>query len=123
MSMLTPASEVILRHADEFTRSRVLLARDIQDPLAAQLSAQSVYVSTSQYHQWQALRVPLGDRAAFALTVSPEAAAQCDTLIYFWPKSKQEALFQLTQIFPACRSAVIFLLSVKTAVVSAARKK
>ncbi|HAT1526425.1 16S rRNA (guanine(1207)-N(2))-methyltransferase RsmC [Morganella morganii] len=99
MSMLTPASEVILRHADEFTGSRVLLAGDIQDSLAAQLSAQSVYVSTSQYHQWQALRAALGDRAAFALTVSPEAAAQCDTLIYFWPKSKQEALFQLTQIF------------------------
>lgn len=99
MSMLTPASEVILRHAEEFTESHVLLAGDIQDLIAAQLTAKSVYASTTQYHQWQAMHPQLGDNSAFELTVNAEAAARCDTLIYFWPKSKQEALFQLTQIF------------------------
>lgn len=95
MSALTPASEVILRHSDEFINRRVLFAGDIQDTLPAQLDAADVRVHIAQYHHWQPLHKALGDKAQFGLLVDAEQVAACDTLVYFWPKSKQEAQFQL----------------------------
>lgn len=95
MSALTPASEVILRHSDEFINRRVLFAGDIQDTLPAQLETADVRVHIAQYHHWQPLQKALGDKAHFGLLADAEQVAACDTLIYFWPKSKQEAQFQL----------------------------
>ncbi|WP_192457659.1 16S rRNA (guanine(1207)-N(2))-methyltransferase RsmC [Musicola keenii] len=95
MSAYTPASEVILRHSDEFIARRVLFAGDLQDTLPAQFEAASVCAHTSQYHHWQQLRPVLGDKAHFSLLADAGMTADCDTLIYYWPKSKQEAQFQL----------------------------
>lgn len=99
MSALTPASEVILRHEDEFADRRVVFAGDLQDTLPAQLSAADVRVHTSQYHQWQALSPALGDRCRFGLLAEEDLIAGCDTLVYYWPKNKPEAQFQLMQLF------------------------
>ncbi|MBE8378369.1 16S rRNA (guanine(1207)-N(2))-methyltransferase RsmC, partial [Leptospira borgpetersenii serovar Hardjo-bovis] len=42
MSGFSPASEVLLRHSDDFTESRVLFAGDMQDDLPARFdTAQS----------------------------------------------------------------------------------
>lgn len=41
MSALTPASEVMLRHSDEFIERRVLFAGDLQDSLPAQFEART----------------------------------------------------------------------------------
>lgn len=95
MSALTPASEVILRHSDEFLSRRVLFAGDIQDTLPAQFEAADVRVHTTQYHHWLPLSKALGAKAQFGLLVEAAQTAACDTLIYYWPKSKQEAQFQL----------------------------
>lgn len=40
----------------------------------------------------------MGDNVQFGLTVDPAFVADCDTLVYYWPKSKQEAQFQLCNI-------------------------
>lgn len=98
MSALTPASEVMLRHSDEFTACRVLFAGDLQDTLPVQFDAADVRAHTQQYHHWQLLNRTMGDHAQFGLTVSPAFIAECDTLIYYWPKSKQEAQFQLCNL-------------------------
>lgn len=98
MSAFTPASEVILRHSDEFTQRRVLFAGDLQDTLPCQFEAAGVRVHTNQYHHWQQLSHTLGELASFGLTANADDVAQCDTLIYYWPKSKQEAQFQLTNL-------------------------
>lgn len=98
MSALSPASEVILRHIDEFEQRKVLFAGDLQDLLPVQFPAQQVKVHCNQYHHWQRLSQSLGDNAAFSLVPSAEFAADCDTLIYYWPKSKQEAQFQLESL-------------------------
>lgn len=95
MSALTPASEVILRHCDEFLARRVLFAGDLQDTLPTQFSAVDVRVHTQQYHHWQLLNRTMGENAHFGLTLDAAFIANCDTLIYYWPKSKQEAQFQL----------------------------
>ncbi|VEJ53877.1 16S rRNA (guanine(1207)-N(2))-methyltransferase RsmC [Pragia fontium] len=98
MSVLCPASEVILRHTDEFTQRRVLFAGDLQDNLACQLEAQDIRVHCTQYHHWRQLSRTLGDKAQFNLLPQPELTAGCDTLIFYWPKSKQEAQFQLQSL-------------------------
>ncbi|MGL5954834.1 MAG: 16S rRNA (guanine(1207)-N(2))-methyltransferase RsmC [Providencia rustigianii] len=98
MSLLTPASEVIERHLEHFTDRHVILAGDIQDELGATLEAASVRVLTNQYHRWKNLQPTLGDNVVFATTVPAEFIQPCDTLIYFWPKNKQEAAFQLDDL-------------------------
>ncbi|PHM72045.1 16S rRNA (guanine(1207)-N(2))-methyltransferase RsmC [Xenorhabdus sp. KJ12.1] len=99
MSALTPASEVILRHQEQFHSHHLLFAGDLQDTLATEIEAASVRVHTSQYHHWQSLIRTLGDNAQFGLTADKAFVKDCDTLIYYWPKSKQEARFQLRSLF------------------------
>ncbi|OTA18230.1 16S rRNA methyltransferase [Xenorhabdus vietnamensis] len=99
MSALTPASEVILRHHEQFRSHHLLFAGDLQDNLATEIEAASVRVHTSQYHHWQSLIRQLGDNAWFGLLADSTFIKECDTLIYYWPKSKQEARFQLRNLF------------------------
>ena len=98
MSALSPASEVILRHVDQFEQSNVLFAGDLQDLLPGQFQAKQVKVHCSQYHHWLKLNQLLGEYAEFSLLPSAAFTADCDTLVYYWPKSKQEALFQLESL-------------------------
>ncbi|WP_072016931.1 16S rRNA (guanine(1207)-N(2))-methyltransferase RsmC [Erwinia oleae] len=98
MSAFTPASEVILRHSDEFTQRRILFAGDMQDDLPARLETALSRVHTQQYHHWQILSRTLGENACFGLTATADMVADCDTLIYFWPKNKPEAQFQLENL-------------------------
>lgn len=95
MSTLTPASEVVLRHADSFTTRHILFAGDLQDNLPSQIDAAEVRVHTQMYHHWQLLRTSLQDRCYFSLAPTAEQLAGIDTLIYYWPKSKREAQFHL----------------------------
>ncbi len=95
MSAFTPASEVIMRHSDEFISRRVLFAGDLQDTLPCQFDAADVRVHTNQYHHWQAISRTLGENAQFGLLADANFLSQSDTLVYYWPKSKQEAQFQL----------------------------
>lgn len=98
MSVFTPASEVILRHSDKFIQRRVLFAGDLQDELATNMRTAHSQVHTSQFHHWQTLSRTLGEKAQFSLLATPEIASDCDTLIYFWPKNKPEADFQLQNV-------------------------
>lgn len=98
MSLLTPASEVIQRHLEHFTERHVLLAGDIQDELAATLEAASVRVITNQYHRWKNLSSLIGANAQFTAIADADFVRPCNTLIYFWPKNKQEACFQLDDL-------------------------
>lgn len=113
MSALTPASEVILRHSDEFIARHVLFAGDLQDALPAQFDAAGVRVHTNQYHHWQLLSNTLEENVQFGLLATAETLAACDTLIYYWPKSKQEAQFQLANLLSILPVGTDILLWVK----------
>jgi len=98
MSALTPASEVLLRHSDDFTQSRVLFAGDLQDDLPARFETAISRAHTQQYHHWQVLSALMGENAQFGLTAGEDIIADSNTLIYYWPKNKPEAQFQLMNI-------------------------
>ncbi|MCR3755287.1 MAG: 16S rRNA m(2)G1207 methyltransferase [Sodalis sp. Psp] len=104
MFTLTISSKVIFRHRDTFLDKQVVIAGDVRDLLPALLLARSVRVHTTWYHRQQILARVLGEQAVkFSLVADASMAEGCDTLIYFWPKNKQEALFQMTNllsIFP-----------------------
>ncbi|EAZ9557820.1 16S rRNA (guanine(1207)-N(2))-methyltransferase RsmC [Salmonella enterica] len=98
MSAFTPASEVLLRHSDDFEQSRILFAGDLQDDLPARFECAASRAHTQQFHHWQALSRQMGDNVRFILVAQASDVADCDTLIYYWPKNKPEAQFQLMNI-------------------------
>ncbi|VTN13805.1 Ribosomal RNA small subunit methyltransferase C [Raoultella terrigena] len=67
MSAFTPASEVLLRHSDDFESARVLFAGDLQDDLPARLDTAASRVHTQQFHHWQVLSRQMGESASFGL--------------------------------------------------------
>lgn len=98
MSAFTPASEVLLRHSEDFETSRILFAGDLQDDLPARFEAASCRAHTQQFHHWQNLHKAMGERAVFGLTADAACVGDSDTLIYYWPKNKPEAHFQLMNL-------------------------
>ncbi|WP_435928989.1 16S rRNA (guanine(1207)-N(2))-methyltransferase RsmC [Dryocola sp. BD613] len=98
MSALTPASEVLLRHSDDFTESRVLFAGDLQDDLAARFETAASRAHTQQFHHWQVLSAQMGENVQYGLTAGADIIGDSNTLIYYWPKNKPEAHFQLMNI-------------------------
>ncbi|HAU6710262.1 TPA: 16S rRNA (guanine(1207)-N(2))-methyltransferase RsmC [Salmonella enterica subsp. enterica serovar Casablanca] len=98
MSAFTPASEVLLRHSDDFEQSRILFAGDLQDDLPARFECAASRAHTQQFHHWQAFSRQMGDNVRFSLVAQASDVADCDTLIYYWPKNKPEAQFQLMNI-------------------------
>lgn len=98
MSAFTPASEVLLRHSDDFEESRILFAGDMQDDLPARFDCAESRAHTQYYHHWQVLSRQMGERARFSLAAEQSDIADCDTLIYYWPKNKPEAQFQLMNL-------------------------
>ncbi|CAM8681277.1 16S rRNA (guanine(1207)-N(2))-methyltransferase RsmC [Kluyvera sp. M-M157-B] len=98
MSAFTPASEVLLRHSDDFEQSRIFFAGDLQDDLPARLETAASRAHTQQFHHWQVLSRQMGDSVRFGLVAQAEDVADTDTFIYYWPKNKPEAQFQLMNI-------------------------
>ncbi len=98
MSAFTPASEVLLRHSDDFEQSRILFAGDLQDDLPARFECTASRAHTQQFHHWQVLSRQMDDNVRFSLVAQASDVADCDTLIYYWPKNKPEAQFQLMNI-------------------------
>nr|WP_318383100.1 16S rRNA (guanine(1207)-N(2))-methyltransferase RsmC [uncultured Enterobacter sp.] len=98
MSAFTPASEVLLRHSDDFEESRILFAGDMQDDLPARLETAGSRAHTQQFHHWQALSRQMDDRVRFSLVAEAADVGDSNTLIYYWPKNKPEAQFQLMNL-------------------------
>ncbi len=98
MSAYTPASEVLLRHSDDFEPNRILFAGDLQDDLPARLETAHSRAWTQQLHQWQTLTPQMGENAHYSLVADSAMVGDSDTLIYYWPKNKPEAQFQLMNL-------------------------
>lgn len=90
MSAFTPASEVLLRHSDDFEESRILFAGDMQDDLPARFDCAESRAHTQYYHHWQVLSRQMGERARFSPAAEQSDIADCDTLIYYWPKTSRK---------------------------------
>ena len=97
-SAYTPASQVIERHQTFFNDKNVIIAGDIQDSYPTVLSAKQIKIHCTQFHTY--LRLKNSHRAQISFSLLPEAEfyVGMDTLIYYWPKTKSEAQFQLSYL-------------------------
>ncbi len=91
----TPVTEVILNHLDKMTQGTLLLAGSLPIPFPMQWNTLDIRVHTNQYHHWKLLHAALGNRVQFGVLADAAFIATCHTLVYFWPKSRKEAEFQL----------------------------
>ncbi|WP_367680169.1 16S rRNA (guanine(1207)-N(2))-methyltransferase RsmC [Candidatus Fukatsuia anoeciicola] len=98
MLMLTTTSKMLLRHRNEFAQRSILFAGNLQDDLPAKFKTIKTQVHTSQYNYWQTLKDTLEKKVQFSLLANKNIITDCNTLLYFWPKSKQEAAFQLSNL-------------------------
>ncbi|WP_158367082.1 16S rRNA (guanine(1207)-N(2))-methyltransferase RsmC [Candidatus Williamhamiltonella defendens] len=98
MSDLTPPSEILLRHTREFSERSVIFAGDLQDLLPAQFNAKQIRVHTQEYHHWRLLSPVLKNNIQFGLLPSEDLVYKTDTVIFYWPKNKAQAQFQLEHL-------------------------
>ncbi|OCG07761.1 16S rRNA (guanine(1207)-N(2))-methyltransferase [Gilliamella sp. wkB178] len=93
----TPASQVLERHQDFFCDKNVIIAGDIQDSYPAVIPAKHVKIHCSQFHTY--LRLHNSSRETiFSFQPNAEFYTGMNTLIYYWPKTKSEAQFQLSYL-------------------------
>lgn len=90
--------------------------------MPAQFDAAAVRVHATQFHHWQQLQRSLEDNIHYGLLADAALAVDCDTLIYYWPKSKQEAEFQLFNLLSLLPVGCEIFVVGKTAAAYAARK-
>jgi 16S rRNA (guanine1207-N2)-methyltransferase len=97
-SINTPASAILARHVDMFSERHILIAGDIQDDFPVNLTARQVNIHCHMYHHYRRLVNLSKGNVEFSLVPSPELFNHIDTLIYYWPKTKLEAQFQLSAL-------------------------
>lgn len=94
----SPASQMMLRHASFFSDRHVIFAGDIQDSLPVSWDAKHVRAHLTAYQHYQKLVSKMGDDVEFSAVPSEKLFHNMNTLIYYWPKNKREAHFQLTYL-------------------------
>ncbi|MCX8649175.1 16S rRNA (guanine(1207)-N(2))-methyltransferase RsmC [Gilliamella sp. B2776] len=98
-SVFTPASQVIERHQTFFHDKNVIIAGDIQDSYPAIMVANQVKIHCTQFHTYLRLKNSVrGAQTIFSLLPDTEFYVGMNTLIYYWPKTKSEAQFQLSYL-------------------------
>ncbi|OCG19223.1 16S rRNA (guanine(1207)-N(2))-methyltransferase [Gilliamella sp. App6-5] len=98
-SAFTPASQVLERHQTFFSNKNVIIAGDIQDSYPAIMSANQVKIHCTQFHTYLRLKNSVrGKYTYFSLLPEAELYVGMDTLIYYWPKTKSEAQFQISYL-------------------------
>ncbi|WP_225639446.1 16S rRNA (guanine(1207)-N(2))-methyltransferase RsmC [Candidatus Profftia sp. (ex Adelges kitamiensis)] len=99
MLSLLPASKLILRHSNRLKSRLVLFAGDLQDILPAKFTAVNVSVHANQYNYWKKLSSLMSKNCFFSLSANNTITVKSNAMIYYWPKSKQEAKFNLYNLF------------------------
>lgn len=95
----TPASQVLERHQEFFSDKNVIIAGDIQDSYPLAITAKQVNIHCSQFHTYLRLNnSSRGRQVLFSLLPDTEFYKDMNTLIYYWPKTKSEAQFQLSYL-------------------------
>ncbi len=112
-------SEVLLRHSDDFGRKAVFCLPEICRMTCPRVSTVlKTRPHPEYYHHWRVLsRQMMGENArAFSGAAEQSDIADCDTLIYYWPKKQAGSPVPADEpAFLTLAGRTIFLLSVRTA--------
>ncbi|VFP79748.1 16S rRNA (guanine(1207)-N(2))-methyltransferase RsmC [Candidatus Erwinia haradaeae] len=111
MSLVTPPNRMLLRHRHKFTQKNILFAGDLQNTISLRIEIEKSYIYTQQYNHWKIFHQKIKDHATFGFIITPKMFNQCNTLVYYWPKNKNKAQFQLKNLlslFP-CGSEIFIV--------------
>lgn len=93
-------SQLILRHTKKFKTKKVFFFGNIQDNFPEYLSTIETKINFQKYDDYKNFKknnikkIDVYNR----FLVSDEMIKNCDTIIYYWPKNKSEAKFQLINL-------------------------
>lgn len=95
MQNISLASQILERHLHILNNHQIIFAGDIQDNFAAIFN--DAIVLTSQFHHAKRLK-SANISTHFGTIFDESLVSSASLLVYYWPKTKEEALFQLTQL-------------------------
>lgn len=111
MSAIMPSSQILQRHESLFVNKRVVIAGDFHDDYPLSLATSETYIHCAQFHIY--LNMLARNRHAcieFGLFPPDYFYEKSDTLIYYWPKNKSEAQFQLSYLLSSlAKDANVFI--------------
>ncbi|RKS87766.1 16S rRNA m(2)G 1207 methyltransferase [Orbus hercynius] len=99
MSALTPSSQVLQRHEALFYGKNILVAGDFHDDYVLQLETAATKIHCTLFHLYSQLKKRYSDKLIeFGVMPTDACYENTNTLIYYWPKNKHEAQFQLAYL-------------------------
>jgi 16S rRNA (guanine1207-N2)-methyltransferase len=100
-------SKLILRHSNIFKTKKVFFLGNIQDELPLYLNSISTKINFYKYNAYINFKENIKNTKNIHvyndLLISPNMLQNCDTIIYYWPKDKSEAQFQLINLISSLK--------------------
>jgi 16S rRNA (guanine1207-N2)-methyltransferase len=96
--LLSQNSQIILRHAKQFETKKVFFFGNIKDVLPIYLSTDQTTIHLYKYNDYLCFQKKNIKNINIynTILISKNIIKDCNTIIYYWPKNKKEAEFQLT---------------------------
>jgi len=93
-------SQLILRHYKKFKTKKVFFSGNIQDTSSLLISSISIKIHYQKYYHWMKLSQNKikNQNINTYFFLSKKIIKNYDTLVYYWPKNKNEAIFQLMHL-------------------------
>ncbi|HMI77050.1 MAG TPA: 16S rRNA (guanine(1207)-N(2))-methyltransferase RsmC [Buchnera sp. (in: enterobacteria)] len=95
---LTQPSKLILKNKHLFYQKKVIFSGNIKDTIPDSIHTLSTVVHTNMYNNWHMLKNIKKHKVYYNLFLKKDIILNANTLIYYWPKNKSEAYFQLQKI-------------------------
>ncbi|QCI21629.1 16S rRNA (guanine(1207)-N(2))-methyltransferase RsmC [Buchnera aphidicola (Hyadaphis tataricae)] len=95
--LLSQNSQIILRHAKQFETKKVFFFGNIQDVLPIYLLTDQTKIHFYKYNDYLCFQKKNIKNINIynTILISKNIIQDCNTIIYYWPKNKKEAEFQL----------------------------
>ncbi|WP_428994269.1 hypothetical protein [Buchnera aphidicola] len=107
---LTKSSQLILKNHILFINKKVIYYGNIQDKIPDFIPTIYSTIYTHMYNHYNTLINNIQNHTIYySLFPHENIISNFDTLIYFWPKNKSEANFQLQYFFSIFKKKNIFL--------------
>lgn len=92
---------MIARHYDAFENKNLLVSGECQDSYTLELPTASTFIHCNQYHEFCYLTHFSSEKKQIEYSMLPteHAVNNADVFIYYWPKNKREAIFELSYYF------------------------
>lgn len=97
-TFISLCSQLIGRYCEIFSNKRILFSGDIEDLVPIKINTLKTKIHTQKYHFWKKCAHLLKKDIEYSVCATFNIVNDCNTLVYYWPKNKLEAVFHLTNL-------------------------